>query len=206
LRKSHRLILVCLATLAAFNPLSAENPRGRGEGAVSHRIQPAAIVDGIRYERDELSRFDGQTLYWVYDEAARKQGTIYGFTTPEAAQAYGRQIGLLAADKAVRGNTCSFLHPAVNAGPGDPYDWLIVCPLQQISNMRDGYNDRLSYIEAGNNGYYTVLYECYNFNSNCRIVWVTPGATISDLNVANMNNLASSIRFCRNVDPFSCVQ
>lgn len=204
------LTLTALAILLVAHSAPAESLRNQREGPSPRSLKLPVIVDGIRYEPDEMERFGNQTMYWVYDEAARRQGVIFAFTTPEAAQAYGRQpgrdLGSRFTEKLVRGNSCSFLHPAVNAGPGDPYDWLILCPLQQISTLRDGYNDRLSYVEAGDNGYYTVLYWCYNFDPNCSILWVAPGNTISDLNSVGMNNVTSSIRFCRNVDPFSCAQ
>lgn len=192
--------------------LRESNGTSRAQG-----LKLPAIVDGVHYEPDEVQSFKGQTMYWVYDEAAREKGVIFGFTSPEAVQEYGRESQKardknrpsLITSSAVQGNSsCSFLHPAVNAGPGDPYDWLVLCPLQQISMLRDGYNDRLSYIEAGSGNYYTVLYKCYNFSAaaGCDILWVGPGNTISDLNAYNMNNVTSSIRFCRNVDPFSCLQ
>lgn len=207
-----RLSRLCLASLLALTvsaPIFGQQNR-------SHKpVRLPVIVEGVRYEPDEVSRFQGQTMYWVYDEAAKKQGVMFGFTSPEAVQDYGRQIDKVKGAGGVRSITgagahgsgsCSYLHPAVNAGPNDPYDWIILCPLQQISTMRDGYNDRLSYVEAGSSSYYTVLYKCYNFSSTCDILWVAPGNTISDLNAYNMNNVASSVRFCRNVDPFSCLQ
>jgi hypothetical protein len=207
------LPIAALIALTASSPVFGQGARDRRE--VSRSMKLPVLVDGVRYEADEMDRFEGQPLYMVYDEAAERQGVIFAFTTPEAVQAYGRQLEREGALRSVAAagthgvDSCSYLHPAVNAGPGDPYDWVILCPTQQISSLRDGYNDRISYVEAGSSSYYTVLYECYNFSSSCGILWVVPGATISDLNTTsprNFNNITSSIRFCKNVDPFSCLQ
>jgi len=210
--------MVCLAALS-FLVLSSvangqpgkfqdrEQPTGRHFSSRQSPVKVPVIVDGVRYEPEEMAAFDGQTMYWVLDRAAAEQGILYAFTTPEGAQEYGREHPVTPVRPrspiAKIDPSCS----GFNKVPGcTGIDWLILCPLNQNSHLNDSWNDRISCVEAGSNGYYTVLYKCYYFSSSCDILWVASGNTVSDLNVYGMNNVVSSIRFCSNVDPFSCTQ
>jgi hypothetical protein len=198
------ILFLLFCSVPVFAQVTRERERRNPE-----RGKPL-IIDGIRYDQADMEQFKSQAMYWVVESDA-----IYGFTTPEGVQAYGREHGKEAAPP-------SGLHPMVgatstcsnfnkNVGCGG-IDWLILCPLSQYSHLPDSWNDVISCVQAGSNGYYTVLYKCYDFSpypiDNCyyHILWVAPGNTITDLNAYAMNNITSSIRFCSNVDPFSCTQ
>jgi hypothetical protein len=171
------------------------------------------IVDGVRYDRSEIEQFkDAPMMFWVID----KEGS-YGFTTIEGIQAYGKEHAKAArpegpkplVESLITGPNCSGFNKNVGCGG---VDWLPLCTPNTIPHISDSWNDVISCVETGPNvGKYTVLYKCYNYDpgtgigTNCaHIVWIGPGGTLPDLNVANMNNLTSSIRFCSNVDPYSC--
>ncbi|HEX3130197.1 MAG TPA: hypothetical protein VH394_22875 [Thermoanaerobaculia bacterium] len=170
-------------------------------------------VDGVEYQRSELKQFkDAPQMYWVFE----KDGA-YGFTTPEGVKAYGEEHAKPArpegpkplTENQVVGDNCAGFNKNVGCGG---VDWLPLCTPNTISHIADSWNDVISCVETGTGvGKWTVLYKCYNFDpgtgpgSNCyHIVWVNTGVTVPDLNDAGMNNLTSSIRFCSNVDPFSC--
>ncbi len=176
------------------------------------------FVDGVRYEAWELSSLMEQVRYTVVEKDA-----IYGFTTVEGVQEHGRsraEAREVAGSPGERkpamgtrvGSGCSAFNKNVGCGG---VDWLILCPLSQYAYLPDSWNDVISCVETGSDvGYYTVLYKCYYFSpyplNNCyhQIKWVAPGVTITDLTapIDNMNNVTSSIRFCSNIDPYSCTQ
>ena len=197
---------VTLFLLLCSVPLLAEGPRA------VERDKPL-FVDGVQYEGAVMEQFKDQANYWVVEKDA-----IYGFTTPEGVAAYGqekaertrRTRGL----KGITSNShisssCSGFNKNVGCGG---IDWLVLCPLSQYSMLPDSWNDVISCVETGSNvGYYTVIYKCYNFSASTvdcynNILWIGPGVTISDLIDYGRNNYTSSIRFCSNVNPFTCTQ
>jgi hypothetical protein len=200
---------VILFLLLCSVPAAAEGPREL-KRRNPERAKPV-IVDGVLYDRGELEQFKSRPMYWVVESDA-----VHGFTTPEGVQAYGREhgkigerpVGLQPFTKA--SSSCSSFNKNVGCGG---IDWLILCPLNQNAHLPDSWNDVISCVDAGSDvGYYTVLYKCYYFSydppDTClyHILWVAPGNTITDLNAYAMNNITSSIRFCSNIDPYSCSQ
>jgi hypothetical protein len=195
-----------LCSLPAF---AGENPRRQDQERWTDRGR-AVSVDGVLYDRSELDQFkNAPMMFWVIDKA----GT-FGFTTIEGIQAFGKDRAIPArpegrkplVESLVTGPNCSGFNKNVGCGG---IDWLPLCTPNTISHISDSWNDVISCVETGSSvGKYTVLYKCYNYDPtypNCsHIVWIGPGGTLPDLNVADMNNLTSSIRFCSNVDPYSC--
>ncbi len=198
--------LFCIVPLSSYaaeavRPGTAEKPQ---------------FVDGVRYPAWQIDLFTGQVRFTVVEKDA-----VYNFTSPEKLQAFGRAKGPLQPRPLPPpggrtgnsfGSNCSGFNKNIGCGG---IDWLVMCPLDQYAHLPDSWNDVISCVQTGNDvGYYTVLYKCYDFSpyptSNClgQIKWVAPGVSISDLtaNPNNMNNVTSSIRFCSNVDPYSCTQ
>ena len=63
------------------------------EAAIVHQVPNyPVIVDGVRYKPEEISRFNGQVLRFVWDEQAEEEeGVIYAFTTVEGLEQYLRE-------------------------------------------------------------------------------------------------------------------
>ncbi|MGD8501574.1 MAG: hypothetical protein PVJ86_13055 [Phycisphaerales bacterium] len=63
-------------------------PKG-DESSTVHTV-PAlpVVVDGVRYEPEEISRFNGQVLRFVADERTGREGVIYAFATVEGLEKY----------------------------------------------------------------------------------------------------------------------
>lgn len=195
------LLLLCSV------PVLAEEPREVERRIVDHRTP--IFVDGVQYERSELEQLKGQPMFWVLEKEAS-----YGFTTPEGVQAFGRERGSLeredgvksVTDALITGPNCAGFNKNVGCGGRD---WLPLCTPNTIPYISDSWNDVISCVETGPSvGKYTVLYKCYYFSAvypNCyHIIWIPPATTVPDLNPYEMNNITSSIRFCSNVDPYSC--
>lgn len=212
MRTAYRWFILVL--LLCSVPISAAGPR-EVEGRAPARDKPL-FVDGVRYDLAVIEHFKGLPMYWVVERHA-----IHGFTTPEGAQAYGQQharnngkierpggLELIVSASHI-GSGCAGFNKGVGC---TGIDWLVLCPLAQYSYLPDSWNDVISCVETGSDvGYYTVLYKCYYFSASTydcysHILWVGPGVTITDLNAYGMNNITSSIRFCSNVNPFSCTQ
>lgn len=196
--------------LCSIPAASAENPRRQERW--TDRGKPV-YVDGIEYKRSELGQFkDSPELYWVIEADG-----VYGFTTAEGVKEYGEQHARPAlpegpkplVETLVAGPTCSGFNKNVGCGG---VDWLSLCTPNSIPYISDSWNDVISCVETGSSvGKYTVLYKCYYYDvgsgpgANCwHAIWIGPGGTVPDLNYYQMNNITSSIRFCSNVDPFSC--
>ena len=200
-----------LALLLCSIPAAAEEPAHNVVRGPRESASRPVIVDGVRYDswREVAEQFQGEVRYTVEEKDA-----TYGFSTVEGAQEFGRErAGRL---KPITSQShifagCSGFNKSIGCSGTD---WLVLCPLNSIAQLSNSWNDVISCVEAGDNvGYYTVLYKCYDFSpyptSNCldQIKWVAPGVTITDLTAPqpyNMNNVTSSIRFCSNIDPYSC--
>lgn len=196
---------VALFSLLCSVPVVAEGPRDR------HVDRKPLIVDGVQYERSEIKQFsDREEMYWV-----AAQDATYGFTTKEGVTAFGEERakpqGRLksAVGSLYIGNNCAGFNKNVGCGG---IDWLPLCTPNSIPYIANSWNDVISCVETGPSiGKWTTLYKCYNYDpgppegGNCsHILWVAPGVLLDDLNDFNMNNIVSSIRFCSNVNAFSC--
>ena len=187
--------------LCAVSAAAQEGPR-----KAERLADKPHFVDGVAYDFSELGQFDRLEMYWVVEKDA-----VYGFTTPEAVQAFGKERAAnKPRPKQIVANdlgSCSGFNKNVGCGGTD---WLILCPPNQNAHLSDSWNDVISCVDAGSSvGKYTVLYKCYYFSAaagDCyaHILWVSPGTVITDLNAYSMNNYTSSIRFCSNIDPYSC--
>lgn len=194
-----------LAILLCSIPAFAEGPRNR-ERLANNKPH---FVDGVAIDFSELGQFNQQEMFWVVEKEA-----VYGFTTPEGVQAFGKERAAAAAKKpgpkqivANDLGSCS----GFNKVPGcTGTDWYILCPPNQNAHLNDSWNDRISCIDAGSNvGQYTVVYKCYYFSASAgdcyaHIKWFAPGTLVTDLNAYSMNDIISSIRFCSNIDPYTC--
>lgn len=201
---------IALGLVLCSIPAAAENPRRQERW--TDRGKPV-YVDGVEYQRSEIGQFkDSPQMYWVLEADA-----VYGFTTAEGVKAYGEEHAKPArpegpkplVESLITGPNCSGFNKNVGCGG---VDWLSLCTPNSIARISDSWNDVISCVETGPSvGKYTVLYKCYNYDvgsgpgANCwHAIWIGPGGTVSDLNAYQMNNITSSIRFCSNVDPFSC--
>lgn len=202
-----------VAMLVCSIPVAAEGPR-QIERRSPETNRPV-IIDGVRYEswQEVADAYPGEVRYTVEERDA-----TYGFTTADGAREFGREQALKSSGRLKRITAenhifsgCSGFNKNIGC---NGTDWLVLCPLNEIARLSNSWNDVISCVEAGDDvGYYTVLYKCYDFSPyptyNCKdqIKWVAPGVTITDLTAPqpyNMNNVTSSIRFCSNIDPYSC--
>lgn len=191
-----------LAILLCSIPAFAEGPRNRERLA-----DKPHFVDGVAIDFSELGQFNQQEMFWVVEKEA-----VYGFTTPEAVKEFGKESAAAKKPglKQIVANDlsgCSAFNKNVGCGGAD---WKILCPPSQEAHLSDSWNDVISCVDAGSNvGKYTVVYKCYYFSASAgdcyaHIQWISPGTLITDLNAYSMNNIISSIRFCNNIDPYSC--
>ena len=59
------------------------------EASIVHQVpEYPVVVDGVRYEPEEITRFNGQVLRFVWDDRTAQEGVLYAFTTVEGLERY----------------------------------------------------------------------------------------------------------------------
>lgn len=78
-----------IQSLAEFEALFPPNPDGE---FIIHDIPHLPVViDGVRYEPEDIRLFNGQVLRFVLDDEAIREGVIYAFTTPEGLERFVKE-------------------------------------------------------------------------------------------------------------------
>jgi len=205
LRSAALSLALLLAASAAF---AGENPRAGKQDPAGRRNAKSLNELTLVVDPNGPGKPGSEVMHYVATRESIENDVLYGFTTLEGRDQYiasrerragenGSGLG-----QAVEGICTDARFNKVAYGTGT--DWLTMYCGQTNPYLSDSWNDVISYAEAS--GSWTILYKCYYFSSSCDILWVASGNTVSDLNVYGMNNVVSSIRFCSNVDPFSCTQ
>lgn len=167
------------------------------EAAIVHQAPDyPVIVDGVRYEPDEISRFNGQVLRFVWDERAEKEGVIYAFTTVEGLEQYLReQWGWPSSQESTTSDgqiaglwTNFYKHwwyggAVFGSAPGVGWPDLRVAPA--------GWNDRISSVQVATEASGATLYEHVNFGG--AQFWMQSGSNYPVLWWHGWNDRASSV-------------
>lgn len=146
------------------------------------------IIDGVRYESEEINLFDGQRLRFTVD----KSGTLYAFTTAKALEAfveseYGPVFDPL--DNVVitsTGLTSSKFYVDVFYVGGEP---LIVSPGTELDYLGTFNNVISSAKICDSRG--VTLYDYENYGGSS--FYMPPGSSWTMLTFQGWNDRASSI-------------
>lgn len=87
------ITLVLLLGLIGATAVWAQDG-GEGEASLVHPIPSVpVIVDGTRYEPEEISRFNGTVLRFVITSDSAREGHMYAFTSDEGLQEFLSEHG-----------------------------------------------------------------------------------------------------------------
>lgn len=167
------------------------------EAVIVHQVPDyPVIVDGVRYEPAEITRFNGQVLRFVGDERAQKEGVIHAFTTVAGLEQYlQEQWGWpssqesTTADAQIAGFWTNFYEhwwyggAVFGSAPGVGWPDLRVAPA--------GWNDRISSVQVATEASWATLYEDVNFGG--AQFWMQSGSNYPVLWWHGWNDRASSV-------------
>ena len=190
------------ASAAVVFVVAAAAFAGDSESPRLQRERPASPIFGLKLVIDPGvepgARSGNETLHYLVDRQAAKQGVVYGFSSVEALTKFAdlRAAAQRESEPAgVAETVCpDALFNKVAYGTGT--DWLRMYCGQKNNHLSDSWNDVISYVEGG--GSWTILYKCYYFSTagDCSTLTVQGGTTRYDLHYDGFNNYASSIKVC----------
>ncbi len=189
---SAAVVFVFAATAFAGD---SESPRLQRDREFGRNLGLRLVIDpGVKPGARQAS----ETLHYLVDQQAVREGVVYGFTSIEARNKFAdlRDASRRESEPAgVAETVCAdawFNKVAYGTGT----DWLRFTCGQKDDYLPDSWNDVISYVEAG--GSWTILWKCYYFNSagSCSTLTLQGGTIAYDLNYYGFNNYASSIKNC----------
>ncbi len=184
--------LVALAAATMTLSIGCDNPE---DPTVEDRtIDVDVVVDGVRYEPDQMEQFEGDALHYVLDAQAQADGVIYAFHSLDDRASFvtEREPAILAQES----QELTFRAPLTFS---KFYDWVDYDELfgklkkgQSISSLANhpDYNDNdISSVKC-RVGAYTYLYDFAAFGGGsllCRAI------NVEDLGLYGWNARASSL-------------
>lgn len=210
-RQSIRLFLTLLVLLAGSLGGSTASARTQSPGlratpadlakTIVHRVpRVPVVIDGVRYEPQEITRFNGRALHFVAEPQAQRPALIRAFTSLQAAQDYTRRqsgspTGTLTPLSAVDSKAHFYQHNfsgnefTREPGEGEPDLRRVNCFLWWCTDI----DNQVSSVAASRTSSYTVLYDYYNYYGNS--LWIPAGTTadVSYLSWYGWNDRASSV-------------
>lgn len=150
------------------------------------------VVDGVKMASKEITKFNGQILYYLVDAEAKAKGVIYIFTTLEGIEGYIEGVQNAEYSHSVpilshcnTGSQTSKFYASTNyvtfledLGPGESM------------NFTGSLNNEISSVKATYCNEYTKLYDDYNLGGSS--LWLACCGNTADLSVYGWNNRASS--------------
>ena len=171
--------------------LSAVLFSGYASAATAPQTAPQqlpVLIDGVKYASNDSAVKNAK--YFVYDEAAKAKGDIYGYTSKEQNQFKAE----LKSANTVRANTIqpnytysSYFYRDINYRGG------YFSAYNSISWVGSYWNDNISSVVAGTNHNWTVL--CWNINYGGSAFWIEGGLAVSSLVPYGWNDETSSVFF-----------
>lgn len=157
-------------------------------------VDVAVVVDGDRYEPEDMEQFDDQDLFYYLDADAQSEGVIYAFTAKDDVLAFmdEREPAIIAQEA----EQLTFRAPLTYS---KFYDWVDYDELfgklkkgQSISNLDahpDYNNNDISSVKCRANAY-TYLWDGFGFTGDALIC---RNINIPELSAHGWNARASSL-------------
>ena len=156
----------------------------QAEAAIVHpEPQCPVIIDGVRYEGKDISKFNGKRLYFVIG----KDGALYAFTTAKGMDDF--QAGYIEPPAPLYPGIDSLFFQNVNYG-GNTFALLTGWGYPNLSYI--GLDKALSSAEISVTASWAYLYDSYDFQGNCLKIF--SGMDLPELNTYGWNDRASSVR------------
>lgn len=189
---SAAVVFVFAATAFAGD---SESPRLQRDREVRQVFGLKLVIDpGV----EPGARPSNETLHYLVDRQAAKEGVVYGFSSVEARNKFADLRAAAQRETEPAGVAEAVCPDALfnKVAYGTGIDWLRMYCGQKNDHLSDSWNDVISYVEGG--GSWTILYKCYYFNysGSCSTLTVEGGTTRYDLHYDGFNNYASSIKVC----------
>ncbi|MDA8217873.1 MAG: hypothetical protein M0Z94_09690 [Dehalococcoidales bacterium] len=168
------------------------------------------VVDGVRYQPEEISRFNGRALRFIWDKKSAAEGVIYAFTTAQGLERYLKEQWNWSpsAKPPTAGSSATLAEPSAIIGPEsvDPY-WTLfyehdgfdgnsirlepgAC-FGDLTSWPAGWNDRISSLKVATAASWTVLYEDIMMSGSQH--WEQSGVERPSLSPFGWNDRASSV-------------
>lgn len=171
-------------------------PPDRDAEKIVHPIpERSIIIDGTRYNPEDISQFDGQVLRFIEDERTEKEGVLYAFTTREGVEDYMKR------EWGWSEKNSSTSSAAVNA-PNTVFSkyWrdafysgsrLEVSPGAALPDLSIvGFNDIISSLQIGPDTSTSIMYDLQNYADDQLIKQRNQSSSV----LVFMNDRISSIR------------
>lgn len=198
--KTRNLLVLMFVMAFSFITVAVSNQEVLAQ-AQSQQDEPAEIVhpiprvpivvDGVKMKPEEITQFNGQPLYFILDEQAKSEGTVYIFTTIEGISEYAktdsRQTKLAASscnEPSIVYKGYSLTGSSLAPGPGAVYDF--------ISNpWLAGWANTMSSVKTTTCNVYTKLYD------GGSQLWLATNGQTNNLGIYGWDNRADKV----SVDP-----
>jgi hypothetical protein len=218
------LVSISLVLLLGLIGATAVWAQGGGEGEASliHPIPSVpVIVDGVRYEPEEISRFNGILLRFVITSDSAREGRMYAFTSDEGLQGFLSEHGGLPSDEVREGGMEGVdYYVSESGGPPPPPPEGSTIPNVQLASYwtkffehinyngkqfgsapgvgwpdlrytPPGWNDIISSLQVATDASWATLYEHIYYDGNQ--LWVQSDLWLPDLRQYGWNDRASSV-------------
>lgn len=203
MKKRNRLfyvitILMGLLTVAASSQtvLAKEHARQGEKSVIVHPIpQVPIIVNGVKMAPEEITRFNGQALYYLVDNQARANGVVYIFTSLAGIERHIYTTQTLHQSNASRMSSCyefSAHYRGTYLSGGSPGYVQLGSPGASFTGPFASWNNDIESVVTTTCNAYTKLYDNTNFTGSS--LWLACCGTTNDLDIYGWNNRAGSMK------------
>ena len=199
-----RALTASEASLSATTLTPAEMKSSTSQDAdIVHPVPEIPInVDGVLYAPEEISRFNGQVLFYVLDQHTEREGVMVAFTSEKGLMEYLKEQWSWEPGSGAGGGVqldsdsywTVFYSDAYYAG-----STIISAPGAAISNLGNispGWNDRISSVSVSTGAAWATLYVDINYGGDQ--LWMQRGTEWGWLLFNGWDDRASSLKVWQN--------